>query len=301
MTRVLLGTADGLQELDLGGALNRVHHAGRAVVAIARSGSTWWALLDGSELWRTEDGDGWVRLAELGGLRGHCVADTYAGVVVGSSEAHLLRASSSGLEPIAAFDGAPGRGEWYTPWGGPADTRSINEDRDAVYVNVHVGGILRSRDRGDSWQPTIDIHADVHQVWTGESRVYAACARGLAVSTDQADSWTVHIEGLHATYCRAGAVCGDRVLVSASTGPSSRNAAVYCGELDGGALERCRQGLPEWFDHNIDTYCLDALQDGSVAAFAESDGRVFASEDQGATWSEVGSSFLGVRCLLLIP
>ena len=113
-----------------------------------------WALLDGAEVWRTAGGDGWALVARLGDLRGHCLAITRAGTLVGTSQARLLRVTESGFEDLTAFERAPGRDSWYTPWGDPPDTRSIAEDGDAVYVNVHVGGIPRSRDLGDSWLPT---------------------------------------------------------------------------------------------------------------------------------------------------
>ena len=132
---------------------------------------------------------------------------------------------------------------------------------------MHVGGILHTEDRGNSWNPTIDIDADVHQVATTEELVLAACAGGLAISADRGATWTMRSEGLDAPYSRAVAVCGDAVLVSASNGPRGGRAAVYRGALGGGSFERCTAGLPEWFDDNIDTYCLDALNDGSFAAF----------------------------------
>ena len=50
---------------------------------------------------------------------------------------------------------------------------------------------------------------------------------------------------------------------------------------------RCRSGLPEWFDENIDTDCLDALNDGSYAAFGTADGRVYGSDDGGLRWLEL--------------
>jgi hypothetical protein len=59
--------------------------------------------------------------------------------------------------------------------------------------------------------------------------------------------------------------------------------------------------LPEWFDDNIDTYCLDALPDGSFAAFGTSDGRVYGSTDQGATWDERASGLPPVRRILVLP
>ena len=298
-TRILVGTVDGLHELATDGRLESVQHPARSVVALAGSNSELWALLDGAEVWRTAGGDGWASVARLGDLRGHCLAVTRAGTLIGTAHAGLLRIIQSGVEELTAFERVPGRSSWYTPWGDPPDTRSIAEVGDAVYVNVHVGGIPRSRDLGVSWVPTIDVDADVHQVWTAPGRVFAACARGLAVSEDGGDAWTIRTDGLHATYCRAGAVCGDTVLVSASTGPSGSHSAVYRGSVDGGGLERSVRGLPEWFDENVGSHCIDALADGSLAAFATADGRVFVSDDEGISWSEVASSMPRVRCLLL--
>ena len=55
-----------------------------------------------------------------------------------------------------------GRDRWYTPWGGPPDTRSMTSADGKVYANVHVGGVVRSADAGRTWQPTaLDIDADV--------------------------------------------------------------------------------------------------------------------------------------------
>jgi hypothetical protein len=89
------------------------------------------------------------------------------------------------------------------------------------------------------------------------------------------------------------------VLVSASTGPGGGHSAVYRGRRDGDSLERCVQGLPEWFDDNIDSYCLDAIPD--LAAFGTADGRMFASTDEGSTWEEMTSGLPAVRCLLVMP
>lgn len=299
MARILVGTREGLHEFDPGGHPRAVWHAGRRVTAVAPEGWELWAVLDGSEIWHTAGVDWWFRVAKLEGLRARCMADTRAGVVVGTSEGRLLRVAGDGLESVVGFERAEGREGWFTPWGGPPDTWTVSEDRDAVYVNVHVGGILRSRDHGDTWQPTIDLRADVHRVLARPGRLLAACARGLAVSPDAGETWRFNADGLHATYCRSVAVCGDVLLLSASDGPDGGHGAVYRGGLDGGSLERCRAGLPEWFDANIDSRCLDAVPDAKLAAFGTADGRVFASLDQGATWGQVASDLPPIDCLLV--
>jgi hypothetical protein len=300
MPEILAATADGLHRFDAPSGRHRLEHQGHAVTHVAPEGWELWAILDGHEIVHTAGVDWWFHVANLSGLQANCMADTRAGVIVGTSEAHLYRIAGKGVERVTAFDKTPGRKDWFTPWGGPPDTRTLTEDRDTVYVNVHVGGVLRSQDHGDSWQPTIDIEADVHQVTTGHGNVYAAGAGGLNVSTDKGLTWSTSDEGLHASYCRAVAVCGDTILLTASTGPRGGRSAVYRGPLDGSSFERCDGGLPGWFGNNIDSYCLDSKPDGSLAAFGTEDGRLFTSTDQGRSWSQLAKGLPAVRRVLVI-
>jgi len=300
MARLLVGTDAGLHQLDAGGAAEPVTLAGHRVTALAPDYPAVWAIVDDHEVWRADDGDGWERVATLGGRRATCLAAPALGTLVGAAEAHLYRLGATALEPVTAFDEVEGRDAWYTPWGGPPDARSISEG-DAVFVNVHVGGIVRTLDGGATWRPTIDIDADVHRVWADDRRVLAACARGLAQSDDLGDTWSYRTDGLEATYCRGVTVCGDAVLVSASRGPRGGRAAVYRGAAGDGPLERCQTGLPEWFEDNIDSSCLDALPDGRLVAFGTSDGRVFASRDQGASWMAAAGGLDPIRCLVVMP
>lgn len=299
MRRILVGTPDGLMTIDDGGSVGPVQLPGRSVAAVVRDGPELWAIVDRSEVWHAPEAD-WRRVATLEGHEATCIAMTDA-LHVGSSEARLFRLSDGSLEPVVAFDDAEGRSDWYTPWGGPPATRSLSEWGDDVYVNVHVGGILHTGDHGRAWNPTIDIDADVHQVATTRTLVLAACAGGLATSVDRGTTWTMRSDGLEAPYSRAVVVCGDTVLISASDGPRGGRAAVYRGELAAGPFERCTAGLPGWFDDNIDTFHLDALNDGSFAAFSTSDGRLFGSEDAGSTWHELASDLGAVQHILVLP
>jgi hypothetical protein len=299
VTRLWIGTDDGLRVLGPSGERGEPHHPGRAINALGRGGDAVWAILDGSELWRAA-GDGWEHVADVDGLRARCVASIDGHVFVGTSEAHLLRLNGHALERIEPYDAVEGRDAWYTPWGGPPDTRSMTNWDEDTYVNVHVGGIVHTPDGGATWSPTIDIDADVHQVTTAEGLVLAACAGGLATSRDGGATWTYRTDGLDAVYSRAVAVCGDLLLMSASTGPRGGRAAVYRGGLEDGSFERCDAG-PGWFGDNIDSHCLDAMPDGSFATFGTSDGDVFASTDQGATWTQLASDLGTVTRVLPMP
>ncbi len=95
---------------------------------------------------------------------------------------------------------------------------------------------------------------------------------------------------------RAVAVAGEHVLVSASTGFHGRRSAIYRRRLDGGTrFERCADGLPKWFDDNIDTACLAAA--GSLVVFGTGDGRVFRSLDSGERWDLVIKGLPPVGCI----
>jgi hypothetical protein len=310
VTILVVGTQGGLHELAGRGGARVVQLSGHEVTAFARDAEASWALTDGRELWRAEVGPAWSSITEISGPSGTCLCPSPSGLLVGTSEAHLHRFethkpipswTASGPTAIDGFDRVDGREEWYTPWGGPPDVRSISRgDYGTIHANVHVGGIVRSRDDGASWEPTIDIHSDVHQVLApaGHSGlVLAACARGLARSADGGDTWRFETEGLHAPYCRAVAVGDGTLYLSASRSHRDNQAALYRRPLEGEPFEKCSVGLPEWFSSNIDTACVAA--NGSDVAFGTDEGSVFVSGDSGGTWEVWASGLPPVRCVAL--
>jgi hypothetical protein len=296
--RVLVGTREGLREV---GGPDRAALAGDAVTALARDGARPWALTGGRRLWRGDGDGGWSPVAEIPGPEGTCLLPAPEGLLVGTAGAGLWRLAPGGLVAVEGFERAEGRTAWYTPWGDPPDTRSLARGTDGLlYANVHVGGVLRSRDGGRSWEPTLDIELDVHQILADPAvpgRVLAAAAAGLVASDDGGAAWRVETEGLHAHYCRAVALAGSTVLLSASTGPGGRRAALYRREPGAAAFGRCGGGLPQWFGDNVDTDCLVA--DGETAALGTEDGRVYLSRDAGRRWELVAKGLPAVTCLAL--
>lgn len=271
---------------------------GREITALVPDAHGWWALADGRDVVRFQGG-AVEAIASIEEELGRCMLPVDGGVLVGTANARLAFARPGSIEMLASFDGAKGRDRWYTPWGGPPDTRSLSAAPDgALFANVHVGGILRARDPHDTWEPTIDIDADVHQVLADPIRaghVVAATALGLAQSLDGGDTWRFITDGLHAAYARAVALDGEELFLSASVGPRGGRAAVYRlppGEM---AFVRSTGGLPEWFGQNIDSHCLAA--GGGMVIFGAEGGRLFVSEDGGASWRDAGTTYPEITCV----
>jgi hypothetical protein len=301
MTRVLIGTADGVFEI---GRSTPVGLAGQEVTGLVRENGSLWAIVGGQSVWRRDPEGDFVEVTRTTGEQITCLLPLADRLLVGSAGAHLAIVADGQLLPVVAFEDAPTREGWHTPWGGPADARSLaRSGAGALLVNVHVGGVLRALSADSPWSATIDLHADVHQVIAGadfpSGLSLLAAAVGLGVSTDDGSTWRIETDGLHARYCRAVALADDTVLVSASTGPRSQKGALYRRPLAGGSepLSRCEKGLPEWVPGNIDTGCLAAS--GSVAAFAAPDGAVFVSDDAGASWEQEAMGLRAPRAVVV--
>ena len=285
---LLIGTTAGAFSLDdpdvplISGT--RINH-------LARDGDGWWALDGKGRIHH----DGEIAGTAPEGVALNCLQIVHDVVWIGATEARLYRLEAGTLNADEFFADAPGRDQWYTPWGGPPDVRSMAMDASStLFINVHVGGILRYDNTGLA--PTIDQGADVHQVIahpTQPGLVLAACARGLAL-TQNGHDFVFREEGLHAPYCRAVASIGDTVLVSASTGPRTNGGRLYRTGLDGGPFQPCLVGLPEWFGENLDTHCL-AVHRGVV--YAGLGGFVWRSDDEGRSWESVAEGMPKVTCL----
>jgi hypothetical protein len=291
--QILLGTTSGLGRVEPGGDVEWVVKG--EVTAIDGR----WAIVDGKGVVAIDG----PRTAITTDVEALCLASAPWGLMIGTAEARLLEVGrgSSVATPVASFDQIPTRDEWYTPWAGPPDTRSLTVTADGTpLVNVHVGGVWRGENRR-SWSEVVDVEKDTHQVLDpndGSDVVVAAAAVGFGQSRDGGRTFEWSTEGLHGTYCRAVAVSDGIVLVTASTGPFTKHGAVYVRPLEGGArFTRCDNGLPEWFEGNIDTFQLAAR--GSDVALGTDDGRLFVSQDSGTSWDLVTSGVGRIRCVAI--
>jgi hypothetical protein len=234
-------------------------------------------------------------------------------IYVGTDDARALRVGADGaLEQLHGFDAVPGRETWYAGSavingqrvGPPLGIRSITATPDGAVLlaNVHVGGVPRSTDGGVTWQPTIDVDSDVHEVRAHPNRpgvVMAAAAVGLCTSGDGGLTWQVEQEGLHASYCSAVAFAGDDVFVSASADHFAAQGAIYRRRVDGhDSLVAIGGGLPAWTDGIVDTGCIGTR--ASVVALADRKGNLYVSADSGRSWSRRASGLPPPSSVLIV-
>lgn len=286
---MLIGTEKGLYEIETGAKASgepRVVLPDQKIVAFASQGGMLWVIADERSLLRQRG----TKREEVATLphEGACLLPAGSGVLIGTEDAHVYRFEGGKLSLVGGFDALPTRSTWYTPWGGPPAVRSMSGGR-AILANVHVGGVVRSRDGGARWEQTpLDIDSDVHEVLALDKRVLCAAAVGLAESLDGGETWEIHTDGLHAEYCRAVAVDARTLYLSASQSHTGKRAALYRAPLDlSEPFERCREGLPEWFDDNVDSGCIATAR--GIVAIGTTDGSVYVSRDRGDTWSELAS------------
>ena len=288
---------DGLFAVTGGGRTQEIaNQAVRGLAPDGRGGAL--AIVGGNSLRRRTPSGGWATIATSELELSCCIAvrDT---IYVGTDDARMLRLSDRGgvLEPIDGFDKVAGRDTWFAGSaivngqrvGPPLGIRSITASANGsiLFANVHVGGIPRSMDGGRSWQPTIDINSDVHEVCAHHADpeiVVAAAAAGLCISRDSGATWAIEQDGLHAPHCYAVAISGDDILVSAAKDPFAAEGRIYRRPLrKDGIIAAVEGGMPAWTEGRVDTGCIAA--NGSSIAVADRGGNLYGSDDFGRTWS----------------
>lgn len=131
-------------------------------------------------------------------------------LLAGTSHGRLFRSDDAGrtFHELTAFLKVPGRERWTFP---PAPhiphVRSIAFDPSAaetIYVGVEEGGVFRSRNLGESFEPLNDgLYADVHEVAVDPAdprRLYATTGNGFHLSENGGASWRRIIAGFDRTY-----------------------------------------------------------------------------------------------------
>ena len=165
-------------------------------------------------LYRTDDGGRhWTRVL-AGDVRAVSVDPSDQRVVyAGTAPVRLYRSEDAGAtwQELSALQAMPPevRKRWWTPYaphtGHVRDIFVHPEDARVLYLCLEHGGIVRSLDRGASWEDVsggidwVDMHA-LSCLPGSQTRYYTASARGFYQSDDPARGWERAEHGLTRDY-----------------------------------------------------------------------------------------------------
>ncbi len=283
-----------------------------------RDGERVAATGQGREVWEYSGERGWVRVplpddgvAVASLLLAPDGETLYAGTEPGSL--YRKRWREPAWELVCTVHRLPLAAGWHTPWGGPAAVRTLAAGRDAdyLYLDIHVGGILRTRDGGRTWV-SVDrgLEEDVHDMAThplAPARVYAATADGFYLSEDEGDTWQRRNQGLENRYCRGIAVHPrepNALLISGSPFPPPAwrrhgpQFGLFRSDDAGRSWRRIREGLPDPSPAVIDTRCIAFSRGRPDCALLGAGSALYASDDAGRTWQCVADGLPEVRSVV---
>jgi photosystem II stability/assembly factor-like uncharacterized protein len=298
-----------------------------AIYAAAASewhGAGVWRSNDLGETWELSsegltygEGDGAQKLSKISGLTA-----AHGRVLAGVEMAGIFESRDGGVNwsLLSTLDGMPGREDWNDPAKQPPGHLGLPamlphpDEASRFWAVVQGIGIFETTDDGASWTPrNRGLRADwpledpevgycVHKLVMSpvdNERLYQQNHVGMHRSDDAGHQWVEITEGLPTEFGFAAAAHPhDRdtfYVIPLDPGhgrvmPEGR-AAVWRTRDAGNAWQRLDRGLPQQDAHlgvlreglAIDTLDVPGLY------FGTSTGQVFASADEGESWSEIAS------------
>ena len=234
-------------------------------------------------------------------------------VYVGSEPSAIFRSGDGGetWEECVSFRAVPESSQWNfhdspTRFSHVRDLRMAPGDPDLLYAGIEVGGIVRSRDGGESWQQLHGTDPDVHLVNSAVARpntVYAATQRGPYRSNDQGEHWEPINNGLQRHYTvhiAAAPDDADLVLATVSS-DAQRKSAQFYRSTNGGRRWQLMESVGS-DDDMVVAIDWDPNHPQRVYVGTES-GRIIRSEDHGESWETMPVSLptIAVGALVVGP
>ncbi|MFD8084801.1 WD40/YVTN/BNR-like repeat-containing protein [Kitasatospora sp. NPDC059722] len=312
---------------------------GRARLLVGADSSHW-----GPSVWRSDDlGTSWnepaepaIRFPEGTGASLTRVwqlqpaGPEAPGVVYAGTEPAALFRSEDGGETFAlvrALWDHPQRSQWGAGYGGQGLHTILTDPRDPqrLLVAVSSGGVYRSKDGGESWEPSnTGLRAEffpeesqypefgqcVHKIAPDPvhpDRLYLQNHGGVYRSDDWGASWRTIVDGLPAEFGFAIAAHprrGDTAYLFPLGGsgdriPPGRRCRVFRTEDAGDSWQPLADGLPGEDHYGI--VLRDALRtddaDPAGIYFGNRTGDVYASHDEGDSWTLLKSHLPDVLCV----
>lgn len=220
-------------------------------------------------------------------------------VYVGTEPPMLHRSTDDG-ETFSAFDALddlPSRDDWhffYEPFeAGHLHGIAVDPaDPDRVVVGIEVGGLVSTRDGGETWQDAL-VGFDVHDttVVRGSDRIFVAAGEGLLVSDDGGETFEA-VPGFTGDYAKQFLWVDDRLYVDANASSDGFDATIHVTSDGGESWEPVPNVPPA---NVVGDRLLAAHGDSLFHAYDRDGDRgddsgcvVVATDDSGETWRALG-------------
>jgi photosystem II stability/assembly factor-like uncharacterized protein len=312
---------------------------GRTRLLVGADSSHW-----GPSVWRSDDlGANWhepsqpaIRFPEHTGASLTRVwqlqpaGEEAPGVVYAGTEPAALFRSEDGGESFTLVESLwehPQREQWGAGYGGQGLHTILTDERDPqkVLVAVSSGGVYRTKDGGQSWQPSnTGLRAEflpqesqypefgqcVHKIApdpVDPDRLYLQNHGGVYRSDDGGESWRFVADGLPADFGfavaahprRAGTAYVFPLDGADNRMPPGRHCRVFRTEDAGDSWQPLARGLPG--EDHYGVVLRDALRtddaDPAGLYFGNRNGEVHASADEGESWRLLVSHLPDVLCV----
>ncbi len=253
---------------------------------------------------------------------------TEPGVVWAGSQPSALFRSEDGGEHftlVRPLWDHPHRPEWGAGFGGQAIHTVLPHPSDParIAVAMSTGGVYRSADAGASWtasntgvkvifapDPWPEFGQCVHKVARdagNPDRLFMQNHNGVYRSDDDGRSWNSIADGLPTDFGfamvahprRADVAYNFPIIDGGNRVPPDHACRVFRTEDAGDTWTALTNGLPQhdYFDIVLrDAMCADDADPVGVY-FGTRNGQVFASPDEGESWTQLAAHLPGVLCV----
>lgn len=253
-------------------------------------------------------------------------------IYAGTQPSALFRSEDGGVsfDIVRSLWDHPHREHWGAGYGGQAIHTIIPHPSqpDRVLVAMSTGGVYRTEDRGASWAPAnqgIKVNFSpeeypeygqcVHKVAADPAdpdRLYLQNHGGVYRSDDWGGQWVPIASGLPADFGfpvlahprRARTLYLFPLQADARRAPPEGRCHPYRSDDGGGSWYPLHKGLPEegfWVGVLRDALCTDGADPAGIY-FGSRGGEVFASQDEGESWSQIAGHLpdvLSVRAAIV--
>lgn len=317
---LLVATVDGVVFLTREGERNpwRVRRKalkGHHVIAltIEPTSEIIFATMHDSGVAASEDcGENWeFRNQGIASKNVYCINYSLSGdrvkLYVGTEPAHLYVSEDMGASwrELSSLRSVPSVSKWTFP-APPHDAHVKNiaidpEDPETIYACVEQGGAFKSVDGGATWKELQGFNDDCHRLLIMPSdpqKLYLPTGYGFYRSADGGETW----EELTKRISRIGypdpLVFNPHkeslmFLAGAEADPfhwmqtRSANPRIARSRDGGETWEVLGRGMPEHLDANFEAMILEAWNGRCTVYTGNTDGEIYASEDEGESWAKV--------------